>query len=119
MRVVYIVTPPQSHLKNIDIPLGNLKEVVLKDASFFSYAEVKGLVVPVTGGGLSALGDLKLTFVEGGAGEFHGLLSYAETLRIGGTGPASRNQEQLPVYTEGASSQTPAAAPPNYSSDEN
>ena len=55
-------------------------------------------VLPIEGRGLVGPGELKLTFSDGGAVEFHSM--YQHLMTIAGALGASTETEPLPLYTE-------------------
>lgn len=74
-RLVYLPTKPSSDLKSFSSPILNLQDTYVH-APFFGANYWVGLCKPVPGGGVPPphpVVDVKLTFREGGAFQFHAI----------------------------------------------
>lgn len=118
-KIVYMPTIPSPELQNFSAPILNLQDTFVR-APFFGANYWTAAVRPVAGGGIPpnhAIVELKLTFREGGAFDYHTVfeqikerlhhalsLAREEGRGIGGLGPmgaaelAAVHLEQLPAY---------------------
>ncbi|KAI9757797.1 MAG: hypothetical protein M1815_006100 [Lichina confinis] len=137
-RIVYLPTSPVPALRSFSAPVMNLHDTHVA-APFFGPNNWRAVVQPVPGGGIPAtqsLVELKMTFKEGGAFDFHSNFErIKERLRqaiqvardrgqLSGDGSETGNGrgggalsglnmsaidlEQLPAYEEARDSATPA-----------
>ncbi|KAA6411038.1 MAG: hypothetical protein FRX48_05349 [Lasallia pustulata] len=120
-RLVYLPAAPTAHLKSFSAPIMNLQDAHVH-APFFGANVWTGVLQPVTGGGIPphhTFVEIKMTFKEGGAFDFHSTyeriresLSQAiELAREGGqmtgnSGPmagvdlSTVHLDQLPAYED-------------------
>ena len=120
LQLVYLPTNPDPQLQSFMAPILHLQDTRIS-APFFGPNVWQGLLKPVTGGGVPAqhpFVELKMTFREGGAFDFHStferirdsLLQAVEQAHANGQefNPANVHLDELPAYTEGA----PQTGPP-------
>ena len=125
---MYLPANPDPSLKSFMAPIQNLKDTRIS-APFFGPNVWTGILKPVTGGGIPpqcAFVEIKMTFKEGGAFDFHStfervrdsLLQALETAEASGQAfdPEHVHLDELPAYNEVSggradpSSAAPAAA---------
>ena len=106
--MVYLPTAPTPELQSFSSPILNLQDTYVR-APFFGANYWTASCKPVAGGGIPTqhqLVELKLTFREGGAFDFHTVfeqikerLHHAQSVsRETGQGTADVDLEQLPAY---------------------
>ncbi|RKO85481.1 hypothetical protein BDK51DRAFT_32465 [Blyttiomyces helicus] len=117
IRVIYVPRILQETMKNINIPLENLRDGKLYQP-WFDANRYEANVIPVPNGGLSQPGRIKWAFKEGGGFEFSSIFMQ---LRSRITGESLPQEEPLPLYdpsnapppaNAGSSSSTPTPALP-------
>lgn len=121
-RIVYLPTSPTPDLQSFSSPILNLQDTYVR-APFFGANYWTGLCKPVPEGGIPATHgsvELRLTFKEGGAFDFHTIFeqikervhdAYIAARETGQQGPAALadvHLEQLPAYE--AAPETPHQA---------
>ncbi|MDI1491960.1 MAG: hypothetical protein OHK93_003171 [Ramalina farinacea] len=114
--LIYLPAAPTSQLQSLSAPLLSLQDTHVT-APFFGPNLWEGILIPTTGGGFSPqhhVIQIKLTFKEGGAFDFHSTFERikeqvahaAEIARESGranlnlNGPIDADLEQLPAYEE-------------------
>jgi len=113
-KIVYLPSTPTSELQSFSSPILNLQDTHVR-APFFGANYWTGVCKPVGGGGIPeahSLVEIRLTFKDGGAFEFHTIFeqikervyqAYTVARENGQTGAANRalptvHLEQLPAY---------------------
>ncbi|CAH1768155.1 4309_t:CDS:2 [Entrophospora sp. SA101] len=111
-RIIFLSHPSLEHFKSLSIPLLNLKDGKFQQP-WFAPNYYQATMIPVSNGGLTSPGELKITFKEGGGFEFSSY--YKEVLKrhaeMEGTGPIE-HLEPLPVYTPSSSSNSTSTQTP-------
>lgn len=125
-KIVYLPSNPTPELQSFSSPLLNLQDTYVR-APFFGANYWTGLCKPVPEGGIPPTNpavELRLTFKEGGAFDFHTIFeqikervhqSYTvsrESGQQGAAGAADVHLEQLPAYepAEGQNAPVPEVA---------
>jgi len=110
-RIVYLPSNPTSELQSFSSPILNLQDTYVR-APFFGANYWTGLCKPVADGGIPVTHtaiELRLTFKDGGAFDFHTIFEQikervhqarevARETGIRGTAMADVHLEQLPAY---------------------